>query len=214
MQQFRKTLIVLLALSFTFGFQSCKKDEDSPSRTELLTTEAGWTLQNTAGNSDEIADAIIALVFQITPAELQTPELEAELRAGFDFEDFFETEECDNDDITFFNANGNMIEDEGAVKCDEGSPQSNTVGTWSFSTDEKQLIVTDTQDGEVRAFEVITINSSTLTIQSSIALEGSLDLEYLEDIEGLGDLGDIEGLDDYDELLAKDFTLNFTFKAN
>lgn len=204
MQQFRKTLVILLAIGITFGFQSCKKDEETPTKTELLTTEGGWTLENSTGNADEIADALIAVIFEVTPTELQTPEYEEALREGFDLEDFFEFEDCEKDDITFFKTDGSMLEDQGAIKCDSNSPQSSPIGTWSCSADEKQLIVIDT-DGEIQTFEVITINSSTLTLQLNMSLEENLDLE---------DFGDLEGLEGYDELLTKDFTMNFTFRAN
>lgn len=206
-QLLKKTFLLFFAIVFVFSFQSCDKEED-PTKTELLTTEGGWTLTGFTTNNDEIADALIALVFQLVPLEMQTPEFEAELRE--DFEIVEEGDECGDDDIILFKTDGNVINDQGAVKCFPNDPQSSEDGTWACSTDEKQLLLTDSF-GEVSTFEIIGINSTTLTIHQSIPLteEGlDLDFEVIDDLEGW------ENLDGYQEFLEMEFAITYTLTAN
>lgn len=208
MKHFLKTaLTVFFATGFLFSFQSCLKDNDS-TKTELLTTEDGWTLTNTSLNNDEIADALIALTFQLVPVEMQTPEYEAELREDFTLEQ--EEEECEKDDITFFKIDGDITQDQGVIKCFPDSPQSEPNGTWSCSSDEKQLILRDLF-GETTALEVLDINESTLILQQSTPLaEEGIDLNF----ESIAHLEGWEELDGYDEFLAMELVLTFTFTAN
>ncbi|MFK7904560.1 MAG: lipocalin family protein [Chitinophagales bacterium] len=209
MQQIKRAFIMLLAIGFIFSFQSCKKDEAS--RTELLTDQGGWTLTNTDINGEEIADLFVDLIFQSIPESEQTPENEAEIRSGFDFEEAFLLEECDKDDITFFNEDGSMTEDLGAVKCSSGSPQTSTIGTWTFSNDERQLNVIDT-DGDVQTFDIISITNTTLTIQLSMALgDEESDFEIGFEIE---EFEELVGTAVYEEFLTTEFKAIFTFKAN
>lgn len=45
---------------------------------------------------------------------------------------------CDQDDLLIFNANGNVIFDQGATKCDDSTPQSSTNG-WAFKANETKM---------------------------------------------------------------------------
>ncbi len=202
MQQFRKTFIILLAIGFTFGFQSCKKDEVL-TNTQLLTIEEGWTLESADGNVEVIADALIALYFQILPPEFQTPEMEEELRESFDLESFVEIDECDKDNVTIFKINGEIFEDQGSLLCEGSTPT--VVNTWAFGAGETKLIITDNQDGEIQTFDITTLNESRLSIQFSMSLLEEMD----ED-----DLAELEGLVGYDEFIEKDLVVNFHFRAN
>ena len=216
---FKTTLTLLFSIGILFSFESCLKEdeptetelltpEDDPTKIELLTTEGGWTLTSTATNSDEIADALIALTFQLVPIELQTPEYEEELRADFTLTP--EEEECEKDDIVFFKADGSALQDQGTLKCFPDSPQSEPDGTWSCSEDEKQLILTDSF-GTMITLEVIDISSTTLTIRQSTPLveEGiDLNFESIEHLEGW------ENLEGYDDFLETELVLTFTLTAN
>jgi len=206
---FQKTFIVFFTIVFVFNFQSCKKEAD-PTKTELLTTEGGWTLTGITTNGEEIADALIDLTFQLVPIEMQTPEYEAELREDFQIIEEGEEDECEKDDVILFKTDGNILADQGALKCSPNAPQSSPDGTWSCSADEKQLIVTDSF-GDVSTFEILSINSTTFTIrQSNLLTEEGLDLDFeaIEDLEGW------EDLDGYDEFLATEFVITYTLTAN
>ena len=203
-QQIRKTVLVLLAMGLMFSFQSCKKNDDPIlTNTELLTVESGWTIESAEGNIDEIADALIALSFQLLPPEFQTSEMEAQLRAEFELEELVEIEDCDKDNITVFRTNGDIFEQDLGVLCEGLKPT--VVNTWAFNTDETKLIINDNQDGEVQNFDIITLNESTLTIELRMVIEEEMD----ED-----DLADLEGLAGYEDFINKELLIRFTFKAN
>ncbi|MEZ4884935.1 MAG: hypothetical protein R3E32_09435 [Chitinophagales bacterium] len=204
MQQIKRMFMLVLTIGFIFGFQSCKKDgEIQLTKTDYLTIQEGWTLESTDGNVDVITDALIALYFQILPPEMQTPEIEAELRSEFDLESLIELDECDKDNITIFKTNGDVIDDQGIIIC-EGA--STTVdNTWAFGANETQLLITDKQDGETQTFTIKTLNESRLSIELRMSIAEEFDAQ---------DLGELEGLVGYDNFITQDIVLTLTFKAN
>ena len=64
---------------------------------------------------------------------------------------------CSKNDFMTFSKNGSVIEDEGALKCVNGVPQTSTVN-WSFTKDEKKIIV----DGDTS--NLILLNESSIEI--------------------------------------------------
>ena len=186
-------------MDLVFSFQPCKKDE--PTNTELLTIEEGWTIENIDADTKEIADAFIALYFQILPPEMQTPETEAGLRASL--ESLTEIEACEKDDITIFKTNGNIFEDYGNLPCDD--PELTVVNTWTFNGDETKLIITDNQEGEVQNIDIVTLNESTLIGELRMVPAEGMDEE---------ELAELEGLEGYEDFISKDLVITFTYKAN
>jgi hypothetical protein len=96
---------------------SCKKDEKSKTRTELLTS-GSWHVT----------------AYEVDPAfdwdgdgDLETNVYEI-------------MDQCIKDDHTTFNADGTGTLDEGATKCDPGAPQTVPI-TWSFQQNETELNV-------------------------------------------------------------------------
>lgn len=67
---------------------------------------------------------------------------------------------CSKDDITRFNANGTITDDEGATKCDVNDPQTTTDGTWVLSADNSSITIT--YPGDVPMTMVVgTLNATT-----------------------------------------------------
>jgi hypothetical protein len=73
--------------------------------------------------------------------------------------DIFSTwDACEKDDLTIFSADGTVINDAGATKCDPTDQQTSNPGTWSFSSDNKILVIT--RNGEVMNVTIVTLTSS------------------------------------------------------
>jgi hypothetical protein len=65
---------------------------------------------------------------------------------------------CDQDDILIFNANGNVIFDQGPTKCDDATPQTSTAG-WAFKAGETQM------DMANRLYNIKTLTANELKIE-------------------------------------------------
>lgn len=76
---------------------------------------------------------------------------------------------CSKDDLTTYKANGQVVYDEGAVKCNAGDPQT-TTDTWSFNSTE--TIITE---GSV-SYNVIELTATTLKITYTETING---VDYL-----------------------------------
>lgn len=64
---------------------------------------------------------------------------------------------CDQDDLLIFNANGNVVFDQGPTKCDDSTPQSSTNG-WAFKANETKM------DMANRLYTIETLTDSELKI--------------------------------------------------
>lgn len=136
----RKSIFIYtmaLALASVLMFSSsCKKDDDDPSNTDKIT---GKNFVMTAWTIDPPVDAgtgPFSDLFALLPA-------------------------CTKDDITIFNADGTMIDDEGATKCDPGDPQTDE-GTWSFVDNETKLSITF--DNETQVMDIVELTENTLKL--------------------------------------------------
>jgi hypothetical protein len=73
--------------------------------------------------------------------------------------DMFGTRDaCEKDDLTIFNADGTVINDAGATKCSSSDPQSTSGGTWTISSDNKTLTITN--NGEAMSVTIVSLTSS------------------------------------------------------
>ena len=112
-----RTFFIMLLSGMILAGTSCKKDDNTKTKTDMLT----------AGN------------WKLTAINI-SPSLEI---GGLQYSDIFGfLPDCSKDDLTKFNSNGSVNFDEGPIKCDAGSPQT-TYGTWSFNADETKLTVID-----------------------------------------------------------------------
>lgn len=147
MKIFQLLSISILAIALTMG--ACKKDDDSKSARDIL-IEGQWDL--TAA--------------KVNPG--------IEVFPGVVISDLLIDEEpCDADDLTIFNADGTATGDEGATKCDPSDPQTYSNGTWSLSSDEKQLTIDF--DGEEITFNIASITDTQLVLTASA---DSVDPDY------------------------------------
>ncbi len=112
----RKTLRLMGLISLVVIFMSsCSKDDDNP-------TESTKTVNEylTAGN------------WKVTALTID-PGVNIN---GVVLTDFFaQMPSCTKDDLTKFNSNGTITDDEGATKCDPNDPQTTNDGTWVLSAD-------------------------------------------------------------------------------
>lgn len=134
-------VLAIMLLSFVIlAANSCKKDDDdSKTKTEMLT---GKYWKFTAMN--------------ISPA--------IEFN-GLEYSDLFGLmPNCTKDDLIKYDANGTVTYDEGPSKCDEGDPQTET-GTWSFNSDETKI--TEVYDGESFTYNLVELSDSNLKISYS-----------------------------------------------
>lgn len=140
-----KTLFII-AIAGTFLFiASCSKDEDSVSKTEIITA-----------NSWKYAALTI------------NPPIDF---FGIPISDFLAfMDDCEKDNLFIFNTSGSYTIDEGATKCDDADPQTIEVGTWSFNSGETQLSLA-TPDTTI-TMNIVGLSSSKVTLATSEVLEG------------------------------------------
>jgi hypothetical protein len=129
-------LVMLLVVS------ACKKDEETEAQPQKTTTD-----YLTAG-------------YWKTTAMTIDPGINF---GGTVITDFYaQMLPCSKDDLTRFNANGTITDDEGATKCDVNDPQTTNDGTWVLSADNKSITLT--YPGEEPITIVFsTINATTLS---------------------------------------------------
>lgn len=146
-----KILTLLLLAVVIITANSCKKDEDEKTKTDLLT---GNYWKFTAMN--------------ISPA--------IEFN-GLEYSDLFGLmPNCSKDDLIKYNADGTLIFDEGPSKCDEGDPQTET-GNWAFNADETKI--TETYDDGSFTYDVVELTESNLKFSySEVADYGNGELTY------------------------------------
>ncbi len=134
-----KILTVMFLSVVILAANSCKKDDDEKTKTDMLTGKF-WKFTS----------------MNINPA--------IEFN-GLEYSDLFGLmPNCSKDDQVKYNSDGTIIYDEGPSKCDEGDPQTET-GTWVFSADETKI--TETFDGESFTYNVVELTDSSLKFSYS-----------------------------------------------
>lgn len=147
------TLLFIIASIVSLG--ACKKDEDNTSATpktksELLTAKP-WKLS----------------ALTVSPAYNV---------GGTMITDFYaQMQACDKDDIYSFKSDKTFTQEEGATKCDPNDPQVSDAGTWTFSSDEKQLV--QTSSGSTESSTIVDLTDSKM-ILSSTEVENGITYTY------------------------------------
>ncbi|MEZ5031200.1 MAG: lipocalin family protein [Saprospiraceae bacterium] len=139
MKIFQLLTISILATALTMG--ACKKDDDSKSARDIL-IEGKW----------DVTSAKVNPGIEIFPGVVISDLL-------------IDEDPCDADDLTIFNADGTSTIDEGPTKCDPSDPQTYNNGSWSLSSDEKQLTIDI--DGEEITFNIASISDTQLVLTAS-----------------------------------------------
>lgn len=133
-------LLGLLALSFV----ACDKDDDnSGSNTDKLTS-GKWKLSASVAK------------FTFNGIE-QTVDVYGQLQ------------DCETDNELEFKADGTLISDEAAEKCNANDPDQE-VGTWSFNQDETEITVSGIDDSFTA--EIIELTNSKLRVKYDLNQNG------------------------------------------
>ena len=78
---------------------------------------------------------------------------------------------CGKDDLTIFNADGTITNDEGLVKCNASDPQTSSGGTWALSADGKTLTITS--PGQTpQAITIVTLSSTSFVGKMTMVESG------------------------------------------
>ncbi|KAB2914907.1 MAG: DUF5004 domain-containing protein [Bacteroidetes bacterium] len=149
-----KKITLLLVLSSLLCFTACKKDEETstPQKTksELLSAKP-WKMTALTVNP-----AINAGGTMIT-------DIYAQMQA------------CDKDDVYSFKSDKTYTQEEGATKCDPNDPQVSEAGTWTFSSDEKQIV--QTSSGSTESSTLVELTETKLVI-SNTETDGGITYTY------------------------------------
>lgn len=141
----RAKMLIILAMSMTVVFSSCKKDKDEvpKSKTDLLTISK-WKM--TART--------------VTP---EVPFYDDEGNSlGMTNDLFAQMYACEKDNSYKFNKDFTIIIDEEAVKCMDSRPQTHT-GSWSFKSNESGITVSAYGDHD--DYTIAELTETTLKLQ-------------------------------------------------
>jgi hypothetical protein len=132
-------VLFIFAIAFLSTLESCKKDSESDSGGETvskssLLSASGWVAKT---------------------AILKVPTGDLDVYALMD--------ECDKDNQIVFKSNKSFVKDAGSNKCDANELQTEDSGTWVFSNNETEVVVTDKT--EITTFKIITLTSSELVME-------------------------------------------------
>jgi hypothetical protein len=146
----KKNFLIFPAIAF-LALSSCKKNNE--------------TNENTPENSKPVitkTDILTAKSWKLTAATI-SPGIS--FQGGPFITDFYQyIEDCKKDDLVIYKADGKLITDEGASKCNPDDPQTEEFN-WSFSNNETKIIM----DGDTST--IMQLDSTTLRI--STAMDGS-----------------------------------------
>jgi len=201
-------IYLLFVLAFGFLTTSCEKEE-SLSKTELLTIEEGWILNNVSSNLEELG--LVDLILLTLPEADRTPQNEVAIRDAINLDQFI-IEECEADNVLRFNANKTITHFYGSMKCDDDEPSQQTKDVWVFNADETELTFDD------GTFQVLTLNSSTLELKTTISstedflLFIALSL-WTDDLSHL-EFSDIHNVEGYEAFSQSEISYIITLKAN
>lgn len=123
---FTAFLFAMILISANVG---CKKDKDEEkSKTELLTS-GQWKIS----------------------AMTLTPGSDWDMDGDIDTDLYSLLDACDKDDYLVFSTNGSVEYNEGATKCDQDDPQSES-DSWSFTDNETKINL----DGDIYTIDELT----------------------------------------------------------
>ena len=127
----------LISLMMLLVMASCKKDDPAPVKTtkDYLTAHNWKMTAQVIDPGVNINGTIITDIFVFVP-------------------------DCTKDDLTKFESNGSITDDEGATKCDPTDPQTTTDGKWVLSSDKKTMTITYPNE-DPTSIEILTINDTT-----------------------------------------------------
>jgi hypothetical protein len=136
---------------------SCKKDEEATATTPTTTPAPTKTELLTGKN------------WKVTAATVD-PAIDWNGNGTLVTDVYSQLEPCDQDDLTKFNTNFTVTEDEGAIKCDPAAPQTTNNATWAWNTNETILTIDDDGTGPLIAdsFNVLELTATTFRAKQTL----------------------------------------------
>ncbi len=128
--------LAVLAVAFT----GCKDDDDDDNKSSSNLT-----------NAQKLSRS-----WKVTSAVLEFYD-NNQLIASEDI--YAQNDDCDNDDVTTFNADGTYLISEGASKCDPSFSDTVEVGTWAFNSAQTQLYLTP-DNWEADTFDIVSLSAT------------------------------------------------------
>jgi len=74
---------------------------------------------------------------------------------------------CGKDDLTIFNADGTVTNDQGVLKCSASNPQTSSGGTWALSADGKTLTMTSPGQAPT-VITIVTLSSTSFVMKMTM----------------------------------------------
>jgi hypothetical protein len=142
-----KKLIFFSLLVLILPF-SCK-DDDSPSKKELLTSHCWVMTAATVDPSVIYQGAVITDVYAVLPL-------------------------CNRDNVACILENGNIYVDEGASKCNPDDPQTNNSGKWWFNSDETVILTVLDGSSDTIPSNLLALSKDRLQVRQMLAVFGEL----------------------------------------
>jgi len=84
---------------------------------------------------------------------------------------FSSMDACGKDDLTIFNADGTITNDEGVIKCNASDPQTSSGGTWALSADGKSVTITSPGQA-AQVATIVTLSSTSLVVKTTMVEGG------------------------------------------
>lgn len=144
-QNTKRLLVFICSLIVVFSACRNDKNDDSPSRTGLLTSSKWKMTSNTVSPERPVYDNDGNII-------------------GTSGDYFAQMEACFKDDNTKFNTDLTVTFDEGATKCNDNDPQI-TTGSWVFKNNETILSVTE--NGNTQDVNILELTENILKLQFS-----------------------------------------------
>ncbi|MCD4697542.1 MAG: lipocalin family protein [Bacteroidales bacterium] len=133
-------LLGIFSIMAMIFLTSCSKDDDTPEEQTKTTKDyltAGYwkTTAMTIDPGINVGGTVITDFYAQVPA-------------------------CSKDNISKFNTDGTITDDEGATKCDVNDPQTTNDGTWLLSADNSSVTI-DYPDEDPTTLNIIQLDVST-----------------------------------------------------
>jgi hypothetical protein len=137
------------------GFSSCKKDNNEPN-------------PGTGGGTPSfVGKNWVVQSILLDPAI----DLDGDGKPDSDMVPFLD--DCNRDDSVVFQADGKMMEDHGAVLCDDdNNVKLKHTHNWTYDATSRKISLADpTTPSEVSTWDVLDLSSSTLNVRATILPE-------------------------------------------
>lgn len=141
----KKAIFLIAVLAFLQ--QACKDDNNSADREALLTSHCWVMTGATVDPSVIVNGAVITDMYAVLPL-------------------------CDRDNVACILENGSLYVDEGASKCDDNDPQTNTSGKWWFNNDETVILTVLDGSSDTIPTNILALTKDQLQVRHTLEVFG------------------------------------------